>query len=181
MPGNPLRFWATAMRQRIEQLGGSVTVTTAVADPRLDGPTGNDDPGGGADVIRVLLVDDHPVVRIGLRGMLEAAGGVDVVAEAGAGEEAITVAARLRPDVILMDLRMPGVDGVTATERIMAADPRAKIVVLTTYETDTDILRAVEAGAAGYLLKDSPPADLVRAITAAAGARPCSPPRSPLA
>lgn len=119
-------------------------------------------------MIRVLLVDDHPVVRIGLRGMLEAAGGVDVVAEAGAGEEAVVLAARLRPDVILMDLRMPGVDGVTATERIMAADPQAKIVVLTTYETDTDILRAVEAGAAGYLLKDAPPVDLVRAITAAA-------------
>lgn len=119
-------------------------------------------------MIKVLLVDDHPVVRFGLRGLLEASGNIDVVGEAASGAEAITAAAALRPEVILMDLRMPGGDGVMATERILAADPRIKIVVLTTYETDSDILRAVEAGAAGYLLKDAPPTDLVAAIAAAA-------------
>ncbi len=118
-------------------------------------------------MIRVLVVDDHPVVRVGLRGMLEGIDGIEVVGEAGSGTEAVTVAAGLRPDVVLMDLRMPGTDGVVATERIRAADPRVRVVVLTTYETDADILRAVEAGAAGYLLKDAPPAELHRAIVAA--------------
>lgn len=118
--------------------------------------------------IRVLLVDDHPVVRTGLRGMLESEPEITVVGEAGSGAEAVAVAAALRPDVVLMDLRMPKVDGVTATGRILAADRTVKVVVLTTYETDADILRAVEAGAAGYLLKDAAPAELSRAIRAAA-------------
>ncbi|RZS40986.1 LuxR family two component transcriptional regulator [Herbihabitans rhizosphaerae] len=115
-----------------------------------------------------MLVDDHPVVREGLRGMLEAEPDLTVVAEAGSGDEAIAVAAVAKPDVILMDLRMPGVDGVGATERILATGSAAKIVVLTTYETDADILRAVEAGAAGYLLKDASRADLAGAVRAAA-------------
>jgi DNA-binding NarL/FixJ family response regulator len=118
--------------------------------------------------VRVLLVDDHPVVRAGLRGMLAAEDGIDVVGEAGSGAEAVAVAAATAPDVVLMDLRMPGGDGVTATARILAADSRTKVVVLTTYETDADILRAVEAGAAGYLLKDAAPAELSRAVRAAA-------------
>jgi DNA-binding NarL/FixJ family response regulator len=120
------------------------------------------------DVIRVLLVDDHPVVRAGLRGMLAVEDGIDVVGEAGSGAEAVATTAAVTPDVVLMDLRMPGIDGVAATERILAADRSVKVVVLTTYETDVDILRAVEAGAAGYLLKDAAPAELSRAVRAAA-------------
>lgn len=116
----------------------------------------------------VLLVDDHPVVREGLRGMIDAEHDLTVVGEAGSGAEAIAMAESLRPDVILMDLRMPDVDGVTATERILAALPRTRIVVVTTYESDTDILRAVEAGAAGYLLKDATRAELANAVRDAA-------------
>jgi DNA-binding NarL/FixJ family response regulator len=119
-------------------------------------------------VIRVLLVDDHPVVRTGVRGMLAAEPDIEVVGEAGSGADAIASAAELRPDVVLMDLRMPDLDGVAATDRILAADGTIRVVVLTTYETDTDILRAVEAGAAGYLLKDASPEELSRAIRAAA-------------
>ena len=116
----------------------------------------------------VLLVDDHPVVREGLRGMVDAEDDLTVVGEAGSGAEAIALAESLRPDVILMDLRMPDVDGVTATERILAALPSTRIVVVTTYESDTDILRAVEAGAAGYLLKDASRAELADAVRDAA-------------
>jgi DNA-binding NarL/FixJ family response regulator len=119
-------------------------------------------------MIRVMLVDDHPVVREGLRGMLEAEADLSVVGEAGSGEEAVAQARVLAADVILMDLRMRGLDGVGATERIIAETPGARIVVLTTYETDADILRAVEAGASGYLLKDASRADLANAIRAAA-------------
>jgi DNA-binding NarL/FixJ family response regulator len=116
----------------------------------------------------VLLVDDHPVVREGLRGMIDAEHDLTVVGEAGSGAEAIAMAESLRPDVILMDLRMPDVDGVTATERILATLPRTRIVVVTTYESDTDILRTVEAGATGYLLKDASRAELADAVRDAA-------------
>ncbi len=119
-------------------------------------------------MIRVLLVDDHPVVREGLRGMLDAEPDVTVVGAAGSGEEAVALARDVGADVILMDLRMRGLDGVGATERILRYDPRAVVVVLTTYETDADILRAVEAGASGYLLKDASRAELAAAIRAAA-------------
>ncbi len=118
-------------------------------------------------MIRVLLVDDHPVVRMGLRGMLEADPGIVVVGEAGSGDDAVVRARESSPDVILMDLRMPGGDGVSATRRILADRPAGKVIVLTTYETDQDIVRAVEAGAAGYLLKDTSRADLLAAIAAA--------------
>jgi DNA-binding NarL/FixJ family response regulator len=121
-----------------------------------------------AGPILVLLADDHPVVREGLRGMLAAEPDIRVVAEAGSGAEAVTMARLHRPDVILMDLRMPGGDGVEAITAIEAAAGSARVIVLTTYDTDADILRAVEAGAAGYLLKDTPLADLVNAIRAAA-------------
>jgi DNA-binding NarL/FixJ family response regulator len=120
------------------------------------------------DAIRVLLADDHPVVREGLRGMLAAEDGIDVVGEAASGDEAVAATRALRPDVVLMDLRMPRGDGVDAITRIRADLPAARIMVLTTYDTDGDILRAVEAGATGYLLKDTPRAELVRAVRAAA-------------
>lgn len=118
--------------------------------------------------VRVLIVDDHPVVREGLTGMLSGkrAGAldIDVVGEAADGEEALGLFRRLHPDVVLMDLRMPGMDGVEAIERIRKEAPEARILVLTTYDSDADIVRAVEAGASGYLMKDAPRADLFRAI-----------------
>lgn len=120
---------------------------------------------------RVLLVDDHPVVREGLRGMVDAEPDLAVVGEAASGAEAVTMAGSLAPDVILMDLRMPDVDGVTATERILAAQPATRIVVVTTYESDADILRAVEAGATGYLLKDASRAELAAAVRDAAAGK----------
>lgn len=118
--------------------------------------------------IRVLVVDDHPVVRSGLVGMLAVEDDLDVVGEAGDGEEAVARVAALAPDVVLMDLRMPRLDGAGATARIVAEHPASKVLVLTTYDTDTDILRAVEAGATGYLLKDTPRVQLVDAVRAAA-------------
>jgi DNA-binding NarL/FixJ family response regulator len=118
--------------------------------------------------IRVLLADDHPVVRAGLRGMLAAEPDIEVVGEAPSGDEAVSLSCALQPDVILMDLRMPGGDGVSAIARLRDRQPASKIMVLTTYDTDSDILRAVEAGATGYLLKDTPRADLLNAIRAAA-------------
>jgi len=122
----------------------------------------------GSGQIQVLLADDHPVVREGLRGMLAAEPDISVVAEAGSGSEAVAMTLLHHPDVVLMDLRMPSGDGVDAITRIQAARSSARIIVLTTYDTDADILRAVEAGAAGYLLKDTPRAALVSAIRAAA-------------
>ena len=119
-------------------------------------------------MISVLLADDHPVVREGLRGMLSAEPDIEVSGEAASGAEAVALFASLRPDVVLMDLRMPGGDGVEAIARIRKDHGAARIIVLTTYDTDADILRAVEAGAAGYLLKDAPRADLLRAIRSAA-------------
>lgn len=123
----------------------------------------------GWSAIRILLVDDHPVVREGLRGMLDIQPGLEVVGAASSGPEGVALCARLKPDIVLMDLRMPGGDGVDATRQILAAHSGAtRVVVLTTYETDRDILRAVEAGAAGYLLKDASSADLAESVRAAA-------------
>ncbi|MEV4011845.1 response regulator transcription factor [Nonomuraea angiospora] len=119
-------------------------------------------------MLRVMIVDDHPIVREGLRGMLLAEPDLEVVGEAGSGDEAVVVVPRLRPDVIIMDLRMPGGDGVSAIERL---GPGHRVIVLTTYEDDGEILRAVSAGAAGYLLKDVSRADLASAVRAAAGGR----------
>jgi DNA-binding NarL/FixJ family response regulator len=119
-------------------------------------------------VIRILLVDDHPVVRHGLRGMLEAESDLTVVGEASSGAEGVARATELGPDIVLMDLRMPGGDGVEATGRILAGQPGTRVMVLTTYESDRDILRAIEAGACGYLLKDASPAQLAEAVRAAA-------------
>jgi DNA-binding NarL/FixJ family response regulator len=120
------------------------------------------------DTIRLLLADDHPVVRDGLRGMFSGAPGFEVVGEAADGAEAVALAASLAPDVVLMDLRMPGLDGVGAIARMAELGLPAKVLVLTTYDTDSEVLRAIEAGATGYLLKDAPRDELVKAVRAAA-------------
>ena len=130
-------------------------------------------------MIRILLADDHPVVREGLRGMLAAEPDIDVVGAAASGAEAIALARSLAPDVILMDLRMPDGDGAEAIGAIRAEREAVRIIVLTTYDTDADILRAVESGASGYLLKDTPRADLLQATGAPPAARPCWRPSSP--
>ncbi|MET7490317.1 response regulator transcription factor [Streptomyces sp. NPDC005538] len=122
-------------------------------------------------LISVLIVDDHPVVRDGLRGMFESAPGFRVLGEASDGVEAVERAAALDPDVILMDLRMPGGGGVDAIRELTRRSARAKVLVLTTYDTDSDTLPAIEAGATGYLLKDAPRDELFTAVRAAAAGR----------
>ena len=122
----------------------------------------------GSGPVRVLVADDHPVVRAGLRALLSAEPGLAVVAEAGSGEETVLMARQHQPDVVLMDLRMPGAGGLAAIRQLSADQPGVRVVVLTTYDSDADILPAVEAGAAGYLLKDTPRDTLVGAIFAAA-------------
>jgi DNA-binding NarL/FixJ family response regulator len=118
--------------------------------------------------VRVLIVDDHPVVRDGLRGIFESTAEFEVAGEAGNGAEAVTRARALKPDVVLMDLRMPDVDGVTAIKRLAELGLDTRVLVLTTYDTDSDVVPAIEAGATGYLLKDAPRTELLRAVRAAA-------------
>jgi DNA-binding NarL/FixJ family response regulator len=118
--------------------------------------------------IRLLIVDDHPVVRDGLRGMLSTDPELEVVGEAADGEEALALVGTARPDVILMDLRMPGLGGAATIRALAARGMPARVLVLTTYDSDRDVVPALEAGATGYLLKDSPRAELVRAIHSAA-------------
>ena len=118
--------------------------------------------------VRIVLADDHPIVRSGLTSVLASQPDCEVVGEAGDGEAAIALARALAPDVVLMDLRMPGVDGVEATRRIAREDPRVRVLVLTTYASDAAVLQAVAAGAVGYLLKDAPPEELFRAVRAVA-------------
>jgi two-component system, NarL family, response regulator LiaR len=118
-------------------------------------------------MIRVLLVDDHAVVREGLRTFLELQDGIEVVGEAEDGEQALEEAERLRPNVILMDLVMPRLDGVGAMRRISVTQPEARVVVLTSFLEDEHLLPAMQAGAAGYLLKNAEPAELARAVRAA--------------
>jgi NarL family two-component system response regulator LiaR len=114
--------------------------------------------------IRVLVVDDHLVVRTGIRTLLAAEPGITVVGDASNGVEAITETLRLQPDVVLMDLIMPQLDGIGAIKRIVACQPSARILVLTTFEADDKVFPAIRAGALGYTLKDFGPAELVRAI-----------------
>ncbi|MGW2150726.1 response regulator [Nonomuraea bangladeshensis] len=117
-----------------------------------------------------MIVDDHPVVRDGLRGMFDHVDDIEVVAEAADGFQALAMARRARPHVALMDLRMPGLDGIGTIERLRTDHPEIKVIVLTTYDTDADVTRAMAAGVAGYLLKDAPREELHRAVrTAAAG------------
>ncbi|WP_405661378.1 response regulator [Streptomyces sp. RK9] len=123
------------------------------------------------EVITLLVVDDHPVVRDGLRGMFESAPGFQVLGEAADGVQAVELTARLDPDVVLMDLRMPGGGGVDAIAELSRRGARARVLVLTTYDTDTDTLPAIEAGATGYLLKDAPRDELFGAVRAAAEGR----------
>jgi DNA-binding NarL/FixJ family response regulator len=120
------------------------------------------------DPISLLLVDDHPVVRNGLRGMFESTSGFTVLAEASDGVQAVELAVELTPDVILMDLRMPGGGGLDAITELNRRGIRSKVLVLTTWDTDTDTLRAIEAGATGYLLKDAPQEELFNAVRQAA-------------
>ncbi|MGW0732756.1 response regulator [Streptomyces sp. NPDC002851] len=124
-----------------------------------------------SDRITLLIVDDHPVVRDGLRGMFASATGFEVLGEAADGVEAVRLADELDPDVILMDLRMPGGGGVAAIAELTRRGARAKVLVLTTYDTDSDTLPAIEAGATGYLLKDAPRDELFTAVRAAAKGR----------
>ena len=118
-------------------------------------------------MIRLLLVDDHPVVRDGLRGMFDTVEDIEVVGEASDGEQAVTVAITAAPDVVVMDLRMPGTGGVEAIRELRRRGVAARVLVLTTFDADADVLDAVAAGATGYLLKDAPGDELVRAVRSA--------------
>ncbi|MFJ6614334.1 response regulator [Streptomyces sp. NPDC091289] len=124
-----------------------------------------------ARTISLVVVDDHPVVRDGLRGMFAAAPGFEVLGEAADGVAALAVVERLDPDVVLMDLRMPGGGGVAAIAELTRRGARSQVLVLTTYDTDSDTLPAIEAGATGYLLKDAPREELFAAVRAAADGR----------
>ncbi|QWF79367.1 response regulator [Amycolatopsis sp. CA-230715] len=127
-------------------------------------------------MIRLIIADDHPIVRDGLRGAFTGEDDIEVVAEAANGAEALSMTAAFRPDLVLMDLRMPVVDGVTAIRKLAETAPGVRVLVLTTFDSETDVLPAVEAGATGYLLKDAPTAELLRAVrTAAAGESVLSP------
>ena len=126
--------------------------------------------------IRILLVDDQPLLRMGFRMVLDASAGLTVVGEAGSGSEAIVLAQELRPDVVLMDVRMPGMDGIEATRQITAARPETRVIVLTTFDLDEYAFGGLRAGASGFLLKDTEPSELVAAIhTVAAGEASVSP------
>jgi len=119
-------------------------------------------------VTRVLVADDHPIVRGGIVGLFAAADDIDVVGEAVDGLDAVRLAIELEPDVVLMDLRMPGIDGDEATARILAVRPAIRVVILTTYESDSSILKAIEAGASGYLLKAAPQEEILAGVRSVA-------------
>jgi DNA-binding NarL/FixJ family response regulator len=119
-------------------------------------------------MIRVLVADDHPIVRSGIVALLQTADDVEVVGEASTGLEAVDLALELEPDVLLMDLRMPGIDGDEATARILGDRPATRVLILTTYESDDSILTAIEAGASGYLLKAAPQEEILAGVRAVA-------------
>lgn len=119
-------------------------------------------------MIRVVVADDHPIVRSGIVGLLNSADDVTVVGEAGNGIEAVALTTQLSPDVVLMDLRMPKLGGAEATAQIVAARPHVRVVILTTYESDENILTAIEAGASGYLLKAAPQEEIVAGLRSVA-------------
>ncbi|MGW6130958.1 response regulator [Cellulomonas sp. NPDC055163] len=123
-------------------------------------------------VVRLLVVDDDALVRAGLRLILGGDPGLVIVGEAADGLQAVELARTERPDVVLMDIRMPRLDGLAATERLLAADPDARVVVLTTFDTDDMVVSALRLGAVGFLLKDTPPEELVGAVRAVAAGRP---------
>jgi DNA-binding NarL/FixJ family response regulator len=124
----------------------------------------SESPNPQPDRLRVLIVDDHPLFRDGMRGLLESVGDLEVAGEAPTGEEAIRLVQALQPDVILMDLNMPGLDGIEATRRIVHDSPRANVLVITMYEDDESVFAALRAGARGYLLKGAGQAETLRAI-----------------
>ncbi|MGH3682776.1 MAG: response regulator [Natronosporangium sp.] len=131
------------------------------------------DQPAGTRAIRVLLVDDDPLVRTGLRMMLGGAGEVEVVGEVGDGAEVAAAVGRLRPDVVLMDIRMPVLDGIDATRALATSAGRGPaVIVLTTFDTDRNVLDAIRAGAAGFLLKHTPPEQIVEAVRRAAAGEP---------
>jgi DNA-binding NarL/FixJ family response regulator len=136
-----------------------------VSGPKIPPQAG--DPQEGAP-IRLLVVDDHPVVRDGVSSLFARNPEFEVLGEAADGAQAVRLAQELRPDVILMDLRMPGMDGVAAITELARRGVAARVLVLTTYDTDSHVLPAIEAGATGYMLKDAPRAELLRAVRAAA-------------
>jgi DNA-binding NarL/FixJ family response regulator len=127
---------------------------------------------GGVSMVRLLLVDDDPLVRAGLRMMLGGAPDVEVVAEAGDGGEVAALVEEHSPDVVLMDIRMPSVDGLAATEALRARPGAPEVIVLTTFNTDEHVLRALRAGAAGFVLKDTPPREIVEAVRKVAAGEP---------
>ncbi|WP_460526725.1 response regulator transcription factor [Flindersiella endophytica] len=139
-------------------------------DSAASGPSGA---SGASGPIRVVIVDDDPLLRTGLRMMLGGASGISVVGEAGDGSEVAEVVASQAPDVVLMDIRMPTVDGLAATEQLRALGSAApEVIVLTTFDADEHVLRALRAGAAGFVLKDTPPAEIVRAVHRVAAGEP---------
>ncbi|QFQ99406.1 response regulator transcription factor [Streptomyces phaeolivaceus] len=137
-------------------------------------PPGSSDPltASGNSVVDVLIVDDDPLVRAGLTMMLGGAPTIRIVAVAGDGAEALELVRSRRPDVVLMDIRMPGLDGLAATEALRADPGAPEVIVLTTFDAEEHVLRALRAGAAGFLLKDTPPAEIVAAIKLVAEGRP---------
>ena len=120
-------------------------------------------------MIRVLLVDDQSLLRMGFRLILEAEPDIEVVGEAGDGASGVSMASALHPDVVLMDVRMPGMDGIKATASIIAAGPASKVLILTTFDLDQYVFAGLKAGASGFMLKDAPPAELLAAIRTVAG------------